>query len=192
MNTLERARRVLIGRRAKTVDDPATLPAAVALILVDAAAGPEALLIRRAERVGDPWSGQVALPGGRCDPEDADLVATAIRETREETGVDLERAERLGALDDIHPRTPALPPVFVRPFVFALATRPVLVLSNEVRSAFWVGVRRLSEPGVRRDMLLSVRGAERTFPAFVLGEDIIWGMTERILSSFLDLVATSK
>src|SRR3989442_10873051 len=82
--------------------------------------GLEALFIRRAQRADDPWSGQVALPGGRRDAGDADLFATAVRETREETGIDLAGAERLGRLDDLYPRTPTLPPVVVRPFVFAL------------------------------------------------------------------------
>lgn len=192
MTTLDRARQALSGRRAKVVDDPAAQRAAVALVLVDSPGGPEALFIRRAERPADPWSGQVALPGGRRDPRDADLLATAIRETREETGVDLAPAERLGQLDDVHPRTPVLPPVVVRPFVFALPARPPLALSDEVRAAFWEYLPRLAEPGVRRDVTLSVRGVERTFPAYLLREDIIWGLTERILTSFLELVPLVK
>ena len=70
-------------------------------------------------------AGQIAFPGGRYEPQDADLLATAVRETREETGVDLTNRERLGSLDDLYPRTPTLPPVIVRPFVFALGL-PIL------------------------------------------------------------------
>src|SRR3989442_8572178 len=117
--TLAAVRRALRDRRPETVDAPEAWPAAVALILLEGA-GLEALFIRRAERADDPWSGQIALPGGRRGPHDADLAATAIRETNEETGVDLSSAERLGVLDDLYPRTPTLPPVVVRPFVFAL------------------------------------------------------------------------
>jgi 8-oxo-dGTP pyrophosphatase MutT (NUDIX family) len=160
--------------------------AAVAVILVPGADGLETLFIRRAVRAGDPWSGQVALPGGRRDPRDADLAATAIRETREELTVDLALAERLGALDDIRPRAQALPPIVVRPFIFALADRPVLTPSEEVQSAFWVPLARLVEPATRRDVRLSVPGGERTFSAYILGQDIIWGMTERIIRAFLD------
>lgn len=170
------------------MDDPAALPAAVALILVEEADGLEALFIRRAERSGDPWSGQIALPGGRRDPGDADLLATVIRETREETGIDLTAAERLGVLDDLHPRTPTLPPVSVRPFVFALERRPPIAPSIEVQAAFWVSLVRLSEPTTRREITLFLRGAERTFPAYVLGDDVVWGMTERILTPFLELL----
>lgn len=50
---------------------------------------PEVLFIKRASRVGDRWTGHVALPGGKRDPEDADDRAAAIRETSEEVGLDL-------------------------------------------------------------------------------------------------------
>lgn len=187
MTGVDRVRHALRSYRARTDEAPEARPAAVALILRDTA-GLEALFIQRAERSGDPWSGQVALPGGRRDPADADLLATAIRETLEETGVDLARAERLGVLDDLYPRTPLLPPVVVRPFVFALAGLPSLTLSDEVTAAFWVPLSRLREPGARREVTLTIRGAERTFPAYAFGERVIWGMTERILTSFLELL----
>jgi hypothetical protein len=65
-------------------EGPAPGRAAVAIVLRDVEDGPQVLLIRRAEHVGDPWSGHMAFPGGREDPEDESLLATAIRETREE------------------------------------------------------------------------------------------------------------
>ena len=87
--------------------------AAIALVLRPSTVGePELLMIKRAEFERDPWSGHVACPGGRMDPTDPDLEFTAVRETREETGIDLARDGRvLGTLDDISPRTPALPPL---------------------------------------------------------------------------------
>lgn len=185
--TIAAVRRALAGYTPQTVEAPEALPAAVALILIERQ-GLEALFIKRAARVGDPWSGQVALPGGRYEPEDRDLLITAIRETGEETGVDLSRAERLGALDDLYPRTPTLPPVRVRPFVFTILAAPPLVISDEVERAFWVPLARLGDPGVRRDVKLIVRGEPRIFPAYDLGEDVIWGMTERILTPFLTML----
>jgi 8-oxo-dGTP pyrophosphatase MutT (NUDIX family) len=186
--TLAAVRRALRSHRPQRADAPGARPAAVALVLVEDTDGLEALLIRRAERAGDPWSGQVALPGGRHEPGDRDLLATAIRETREETGIDLTHAEQLGALDDLYPRTPTLPPVVVRPFVFALGHRAALLPSDEVQRAFWLPLRRLAEPGVRREVTLTVRGVKRTFPAYLVEEDdLIWGMTERILTPFLTL-----
>src|SRR3989449_5953433 len=124
--TLAAVRRALRDHRPQPADAPGARPAAVAPILVEDPHGLEGRSIRGAERADDPWSGQVALPGGRHEPGDRDLLATAIRETQEETGVDLAAAERLGALDDLYPRTPTLPPVVVRPFVFALERRVVL------------------------------------------------------------------
>lgn len=189
MSKLTVVRRALAAHRARMEDAPEARPAAVALVLTDGPEGLAALLIRRAERAGDPWSGQIALPGGRFEDQDTDLLATAIRETREETGLELATAERLGVLDDLYPRTPLLPPVVVRPFVFAIPQAPVLTLSDEVTTAFWVPLQRLRDVAVRRTIRLEIRGATRTFPAYVLGEHTVWGMTERILTPFLDLVA---
>ncbi len=191
MLTLERVRRALRGYVPQTAATPDARPAAVALLLIEGAAGLEALFIKRAVRAGDPWSGQVALPGGRRDNADRDLLATALRETQEEVGVDLARAERLGQLHDLNPRTPTLPSVYVRPFVFALAAAPVLTLSDEVQRAFWIPLARLGDPAVRREVTLTVAGVARVFPAYDLGDDIIWGMTERILTPFIDVISAS-
>src|SRR6266480_5498921 len=189
---LDRAREVL--RQYRPTEIPATgamIAAAVAVILHDGDEGLEALFIHRAERAGDTWSGQIAFPGGRQDTGDADLRATAIRETREEVGVDLTSAERLGVLDDLYPRTPVLPPVVVRPFVFALTARPTIVVGPEVQRAFWLPLVRLSEPGVRREVTLTLRGAVRVLPAYVVDDEMIWGMTERIVTPFVDLISNS-
>jgi 8-oxo-dGTP pyrophosphatase MutT (NUDIX family) len=166
------------------------IAAAVSIILHDGADGIEALFIHRAVRAGDVWSGQIAFPGGRREPSDADLLATAIRETHEEVGIDLAAAERLGVLDDLHPRTPVLPPVVVRPFVFALTTRPPMTLSEEVQHAFWVSFRSLEAPGVRGDVTIDHPGIpRRILPAYNLGNHTIWGMSERILTPLISLIS---
>ncbi len=194
MITLAAVRRALRDHRPQVANAPDARPAAVALVLLEGPQGLEILLIKRAERGDDPWSGQIALPGGRYDAGDRDLEATAVRETREETGVDLAGAERLGALDDLYPRTSVLPPVVVRPFVFALTQRADLVPSDEMQRAFWLLLGRLSEPGVRREVTLTLRDGRRTFPAYMVDvdEELIWGMTERIITPFVDLVRTQE
>jgi 8-oxo-dGTP pyrophosphatase MutT (NUDIX family) len=189
--TLARVRAALAHYVAQEVLAPEARPAAVALILLERSSGLEALFIKRAERVGDPWSRQVAFPGGRHESSDANLLVTAMRETLEETGIDLSGAERLGVLDDLYPRIPTLPPVLVRPFVFAVSSPPLLAASEEVELAFWASLDRLVAPGVRRDVRFHVRGVERVFPAYDLGDEVIWGMTERILTPFLELIGYS-
>jgi len=186
--TVAVVRDALARHRPREEHAPEARPAAVALVLAGSGDGLAVLFIERAARAGDPWSGQIALPGGRRDPLDADLRATAMRETREETGVDLTLAESLGALDDLYPRTPLLPPVVVRPFVFAVEGPLDITPSDEVRSAFWVPLAVLRSPDTRREVTLDLRGERRTFPAYALGEHVIWGMTERILTPFLDLI----
>ena len=193
MTAIDDVRRLLGTRRpVEASAQPGDQPAAVSMILHPTSDGVEALFIKRAERAGDPWSGQVAFPGGRREPTDTDLLATAIRETHEEVGVELTGAMLLGALDDLQPRTPTLPPVIVRPFVFAVADRPPLVVDEEVQRAFWIPFRRLAEPGLYRDVTITIKGQQRTFPAYNLGDDVIWGMTERILTPFVDMLRGAK
>ncbi len=191
MKTLQEARIKL--RDYQPVEIPferGMIAAAVAVVLHDGNDGIEALFIHRAVRAGDTWSGQIAFPGGRREPSDADLRATAIRETREEIGVDLSNAERLGVLDDLYPRTPVLPPVVVRPFVFALTARPSIVINAEVQDAFWVSFRALQAPGVSASVTVDHPGIPpRVLPAYRLGNHTIWGMSERILTPLISLVS---
>ncbi|MGH7607296.1 MAG: NUDIX hydrolase [Gemmatimonadales bacterium] len=161
-------------------------------MLRDGADGLEALFIQRAERAGDTWSGHIAFPGGRRDPGDADLAQTAIRETREEIGVDLPArgAELLGVLDDLHPRTPVLPPVVVRPFVFALTGEPGIVVGPEVQAVFWISCRAFRAPGALTEVTVHHPGMPpRHLPAYVIGNRTVWGMSERILTPLLSLVS---
>ena len=162
--------------------------AAVALVLRPGDAGdPELLMIKRAEAERDPWSGHVALPGGRMEPRDRDLLETAIRETWEETGVDLARDGRvLGTLDDISPRTPALPPLIIRPFVAAVRPEIRIVESPEVAEAFWVPVHALRERAAWGTAMVQIRNlGEREEQVFRHGEHTVWGLTHRALTQFL-------
>ncbi len=177
----------MAGHLGDVTDAAGLRRAAVALIVVP---DPEAfLLIRRAERAGDPWSGHLALPGGRRHPDDSDLVATAIRETREEVGVVLERTNLAHTLSDVVPRTPALPPLAIRPFVFTLAERPPIVPNPEVAGTVWVEVAGLRERVAREELTMELRGERRTFPAYRTAFGPVWGLTERILSLYLETPA---
>jgi 8-oxo-dGTP pyrophosphatase MutT (NUDIX family) len=157
--------------------------AAIAVILIPDPLS--VLLIRRSEREGDPWSGHVALPGGREEPEDSDLIATAIRETAEEVGILLDRSELLGTLDDVTPRSIVKPPFMVRPFVFGLGSEPRLQLSSEVASAHWEPLETLMRAEARGELPLTIAGVTRRFPSYQTTAGTLWGMTERVLSGVL-------
>jgi 8-oxo-dGTP pyrophosphatase MutT (NUDIX family) len=175
--------RLSAHRPVADAGDASLIWAAVAAVLVPS---PDAvLLIRRADRAGDPWSGHMALPGGRREPHDEDLVATVVRETFEEVGLRLDRGDLLGGLDDVVPRTPVLPPIAVRPFVFALTERPALTPNPEVAAVRWVLLDHLLHPETYHSARLEIRGEPREFPAYRVDESIVWGMTERILTGLL-------
>jgi 8-oxo-dGTP pyrophosphatase MutT (NUDIX family) len=182
--------RAALDARAPVLHEPGAQGAfaAVALVLAPAAGGLEALLIRRALRAGDPWSGHVGLPGGRRQSGDADLLQTALRETHEEVGLRLGTAELLGQLDDLKPTTRVLPSLVVRPFAFGLAARPELVLNHEVEEPLWTPLARLRAPRVTSRV--AVRGGELEVDSLVLGGHVLWGMTLRILDDFLSRART--
>lgn len=161
--------------------------AAILLALRARADGePELLMIKRAEAEGDPWSGHIACPGGRMEPDDRDLAVTAVRETHEETGVDIARDGRLlGHLDDISPRTPVLPPIVIRPYVALVRAGVEIVPSREVAHAFWVPVAALRERTAWGIGRVHVAGAMREVSVFQHGEYVVWGLTERVLRQFL-------
>lgn len=180
MSTLDALLGALARRPPLAIDDPARPQAAVAVLLAPDPV--RLLLIRRAERVGDPWSGQLALPGGRREPGDEDLLATALRETDEEVGLRVERAAHRATLDDLAPTIPVLPPILVRPFVFGVGPQSAAGLSREVAAVSWVPLDRLIDPAIYRPAALTVRGAPRDVVGYHLEEGLLWGMTERILA----------
>jgi 8-oxo-dGTP pyrophosphatase MutT (NUDIX family) len=165
---------------------PPLREAAVALVLApDGDADVSLLFIKRAEDPRDPWSGQIALPGGRRDPADPHLLATAMRETAEETAIALTAGDLVGELDDLSPVSPHLPPLIVRPFVFAQPAVPIVRLSPEVAEYLWVPRRYLIDH--LREEQVTVRDRTLVVPGYRIGPHFVWGMTERIVTPFLHL-----
>jgi 8-oxo-dGTP pyrophosphatase MutT (NUDIX family) len=170
--------------------------AAVALVLREGLEGPELLVIKRSEAEHDHWSGHMALPGGRVEPEDESLLATAARETFEEVGLDLGAGgEALARLGTITPQSPYAPRVSVTPFVFvapkeyhAASGSKELLLSGEVAAAFWFPVDELKKGGRSAVFRMVFAGVEREWPAYPSQHGLIWGITERILTEFLSLI----
>jgi 8-oxo-dGTP pyrophosphatase MutT (NUDIX family) len=161
--------------------------AATALVLTREP-DPRMVVIHRASRAGDPWSGHAALPGGRHEPQDEDLATTARRETAEEVGLALD--DPVGRLDDIGGRTHL---GVVSPFVFAVERAiPLVPEPGEVAAAHWVPLRVLVDP-VHRTRHPSRRVGP--WPAWSwstglqppLDDLVIWGLTHRTLTNFLEV-----
>lgn len=175
------------------LDAAAAGKAAVALTFREGPAGLELLFIHRAEHAQDPWSGQMAFPGGRSEQGDADLERTAMRETAEEIGIDLARAGRsLGSLDETRAmsRMRALD-LTITPFVFRLLAAPVPVLSPEVTSVHWIPLDDLLGSGYRELMDYSLDGQRLAFPCFRIQGKTIWGLTYRMFSNLQYLIEES-
>jgi 8-oxo-dGTP pyrophosphatase MutT (NUDIX family) len=155
--------------------------ASVAVIINPDDRGGAVLLIRRIERSGDPWSGQISFPGGHKSPGDQELLKTAIREAEEEVGIELNQHELLGALplDTTRSRS-----VQVAPFVFALEFPVTLRTNREVSEGFWVPLNELIrlEP-VKREVHVDEGSLE--VPSYNYEGRIIWGLTFRILNLLL-------
>lgn len=164
--------------------------AAVALI-VRASAELEILLIKRAESERDPWSGHVALPGGRRDPEDPNLTQTAIREASEETGVELfSSGWSLGRLERVVPSHPTLPPITIMPYVFGVPESiEAKANSAEVDQVLWVTLPVLLDPKTRGTTNILLPEGPADFPCYWVDGHAIWGLTFRILSEFTELAS---
>lgn len=172
---------------ARCLSDPDAAEAAVAVLLVDSSpTGPELLLIKRATCVGDPWSGHMAFPGGRREETDGNLLETACRETEEETGIRLDESQLLGQLDDLQPMGPDLPSIIVRPFVFVLDSFPSIRANDEVQQTLWVRLEGIDESASRSQV--TVTGGDMNVRSYVIGGHVVWGLTERIIKSFIDLI----
>jgi 8-oxo-dGTP pyrophosphatase MutT (NUDIX family) len=175
--------------------------AAVAIVLHDEPS-PRVLLMKRAERPGDPWSGHISLPGGRYQAGDGDLRITAIRETEEELGIDLAGAVLLGNLAPLQPRSAGPNGIEVTPFVFVTEAALEPVCGPEALSAFWlpidlalsgaldgiyeVSLGRTANPANPGSSASSASSPVLSFPSWTYEGHVIWGLTRRILDMLLE------
>jgi len=182
--TIEDVRRALLERPGQPSAAVVSSRAAVAVIVRPGAAeGLDVLLIRRAEHPRDPWSGQMAFPGGRAEPDDADLSATARREVSEEIGLDLQRdGELLGALDGLQALARMRPmDLTIQPFVFSLHAPAVAEAREEVTSVHWLPLEQLLGETARSIHKRRYGGQTQRFPCLRVDGLVIWGLTYRML-----------
>lgn len=156
--------------------------AAVAIVINPNDRGGSILLIKRTERTGDPWSGQVAFPGGHRSSGDRTFLETAVREAREEIGISLIEHEMLGVLPLVHARGRH---IAVAPFVFQLKKEVEIQPSIEVAEFFWMPLAELDHlPSSKSDV--TVEEGKLTVDSYKYRGHIIWGMTFRVIDLLLD------
>ena len=153
--------------------------AAVALIVVD----DTLLMIRRAEKNGDPWSGHMAFPGGRYEPHDQNLRQTAERETWEEVGIKLPSNSFLGPLTPLnHPR------MNVNAYVYQLEQVPVLKCNHEVAETFWFTFDELTDERNRQPYAFTYKNKQMSFPSIQTRSAIVWGISYQFLMDLLSRI----
>jgi len=154
--------------------------AAVAVLLRESDGVLEVLLVQRAIVTRDPWSGDMAFPGGKRSTIDSSLSVTVCRETKEETGIDLNEAEILGKMQ-VQFTTPNNK-ISVLPTIYLWKSEQKICLNYELDSYRWVNLCSLKE----KRQIRVVKGSEE--PVFNLGDQVVWGLTYRIIEALLDLI----
>ena len=155
--------------------------AAVAIIIDPKDRGGSALFIERRERLGDPWSGQIAFPGGHKSAIDRSFLETAIREAQEEVGINLSNHQMLGVLPLMRAHTRR---VLVAPFVFQLNSSVTVELNDEVTESFWVPLGLLDQLSTSKSNV-KVEGGVLTVDSYIYEGRVIWGLTFRIVNLLL-------
>ena len=170
----------------KSISEKQDADAAIALMLKPKNQDFKVLFVKRAENPADPWSGQVAFPGGKRDVKDKSLKQTVVRETLEETNINLlDGCRFLGVLAAI--RSTRKPEMKILPFVILLEHEPPIKLNiQELEGSVWISLEELA----RNKSTAKFSFGE--VPAYIVGNNVIWGLTYRILESFFHTLEYSS
>jgi len=173
-----------LSKVLKPVSEGEDANAAVALLLKPVDRDLKVFFVKRVENPDDPWSGQMALPGGKRDAKDQSLKQTVVRETLEETNINLlDRCRFLGVMET--QRSAPRPEMKILPFVVLLEHEPSIKLNKELESFVWISLEEL----VRHKGIVKFGFGD--FPAYIVGNSIIWGLTYRILEKFIEILEYS-
>ena len=177
----------LSAHRRRTVPGTGLVDASVLVPVLLHEEEPLLLFTRRTDRV-ETHKGQISFPGGVVDAVDADVIATALRETHEELGIEPASVEPLGLLDDL-----ATPTGFrITPVVGILRTLTLYIPnSEEVEAVFEAPVSALLNPGICSSEILVLGGVTRQVWSYAYGPHRIWGATAFILRNLLSLATAS-
>lgn len=165
------------------LDLPTVRRAAVAMVLDPAL---NVLLMQRAQRVGDPWSGHLSFPGGHVDPDDSGDLAAAIRETHEEVGLVLTQATFLGALTPISTVGRRIPQRVIAPFVFGVPELVGLVPNEEVAALHVLPLSDLLRGVGRTHFTFDLHDQSWRLPRVEFSGGRLWGLTLQIVDELLD------
>lgn len=180
MHPLEAVERIRRRLKTKGGEDA---KAAVAVLFRRGPVDLELLLVKRALIQSDPWSGDMAFPGGKRGTQDRDLMGTALREVQEETGIDLNGSSYLGLMDIFF--STVRPEMGVLPFVFLVEGTPEVRLNEELSGFLWVPLGELK--GTRGRALVK----EMDVPVFHVKGEVVWGLTYRMLEKLLEIAEES-
>jgi len=189
---LEQMASTLAAHRPALLDLTGNRHAAVAMILRRAGRGAiEVLFIERTRNEADPWSGQMAFPGGMVEARDGGPRQAAQRETLEEVGIDLTAAAFMGRLDDLQGRHRAhRRGIVVSGFVYLDEGGQATVPNHEVADIIWEPLATFMDPA-RATEVGHPRAPGERFPGIRVGHSehqIVWGLTRRFLISFFETV----
>lgn len=156
--------------------------AAVAILLRERDGRLEMLMIERAHREGDPWSGHMAFPGGMLSALDRHSLAAAVRETREEIGLDIGNHAPVARLSEIASPSHRGPrPLIITPYVFALPGEPTFTFNHEVADALWVPLHFLDNAANRS----FIRWRQLQLPCYDWQGRRIWGLSLQMIEELL-------
>jgi 8-oxo-dGTP pyrophosphatase MutT (NUDIX family) len=184
---LEKLRLSLRGQQEPFHSDSKKLRGAVAVLFKEEAGDLRLLMIKRSENPGDPWSGQMAFPGGHADSKDRTLFDTAVRETMEEVGINIQEQEFLGCLRNVQPKNA---PMVVTPFLFLRVSEVHPMTSREAREVLWVPMSFLLNPKNVSSITIPIGDREISMGCYVYLDHTIWGMSFRIIQEIVSKIAS--